>query len=205
MVIFDVSLVPNRSVERQVETCLQIISNIVKNKKPVVIAATKCDEANEILVRELERLVNRKELKSFSVPVIETSAHENINVDHAFFTLAQLIDKSRGRSRIVSYMEAAHNRRELLDIATDGYARLLRQQVQDFGLLWGIAVKKLMQFHEYQAYCNVFGKESAQRLFRKHIKRLKDEYLGEKIQRYFDLLPEVLQEMFPDFHTLGEG
>ena len=46
------------------------------------------------------------------------------------FSFFQLVDKSRGRSRIVSYMEAAHARRELLDITTDGYVRLLRQHVQ---------------------------------------------------------------------------
>ena len=40
---------------------------------------------------------------------------------------------------------------------------------------------------------------------RLHVKKLKDEYLGEKVQRYFDLLPEVLREMFPDFDTVGEG
>ena len=100
-----------------------------KVRKPLVIAATKCDEANEVLVRELERLVNKKEFKSFTIPVVETSAHENINVDQAFFVLAQLIDKSRGRSRIVSYMESAAVRQELLDLATEGYARLLRQRI----------------------------------------------------------------------------
>ena len=42
-------------------------------------------------------------------------------------------------------------------------------------------------------------------LSRLHVKKLKDEYLGEKVQRYFDLLPEVLREMFPDFDTMGEG
>ena len=61
IVVFDVSLVPNRSPERQVEVCAQILNNIIKfSKKPAVIAATKCDEADELLVHELERLVNRK-------------------------------------------------------------------------------------------------------------------------------------------------
>ncbi len=41
--------------------------------------------------------------------------------------------------------------------------------------------------------------------FLRHVKKLKDEYLGEKVQRYFDLLPEVLLEMFPDLKALGEG
>ena len=62
VLVYDVSMVPNRSPEKQTEFCAQILSNIMKCKplKPCVIAATKCDEANEILVRELERLVNRK-------------------------------------------------------------------------------------------------------------------------------------------------
>ena len=62
VLVYDVSMVPNRSPEKQTEFCAQILSNIMKFRpqKPCVIAATKCDEANEILVRELERLVNRK-------------------------------------------------------------------------------------------------------------------------------------------------
>ena len=62
VLVYDVSMVPNRSPEKQTEFCAQVLSNIMKCRpqKPCVIAATKCDEANEILVRELERLVNRK-------------------------------------------------------------------------------------------------------------------------------------------------
>jgi Fe2+ transport system protein B len=205
IVVFDTSLVPNRQLEKQVEVCTQILNCIMKTKRPVVVAATKCDEANELLVRELERLVNRKELKAYNIPVVETSAHQNINVDAAFFAVAQLVDKTRGRSRVYSYIEAAAARRDLLDAVTDGYAQLLRAHVQDYGVLWGAAVKRLAQFAEFQGYVDAFGRESAQRLFRRHVKKLKDEYLGEKVQRYIDLLPEVLHEMFPDFSTLGEG
>ena len=165
LVVFDVSHVPNRSVERQVEVVAQILNQAMRAKKPVVVAATKCDEADEILVRELERLINRKEFKNANIPVVETSSHENINVDGAFFALAQLIDKTRSRSRILSFVEAAHMRRELLDLVTDGYARVLRQQVRDYGITWSTAIKKLAQFHEYQAYADIFGKDSARRLF----------------------------------------
>ncbi len=166
LVVFDVSHVPNRNPERQLDAIGQILNLAQKTKKPVVVAATKCDEADEMLVRDLERLMNRKEFKNSNIPVVETSAHENINVDLAFFTLAQLIDKTRGRSRIVSFMEAAHMRRELLDIVTEGYARVLRHNVQDYSASWAVAIKKLAQYHEYQAYSDIFGKDSAQRLFR---------------------------------------
>jgi 50S ribosomal subunit-associated GTPase HflX len=42
--VFDVSLVPNRVPEKQTEFVAQILMNIIKSKKPVVIVATKCDE-----------------------------------------------------------------------------------------------------------------------------------------------------------------
>ena len=69
ILVYDVSMVPNRSPEKQTEFCAQILSNIMKCRpqKPCVIAATKCDEANEILVRELERLVNRKGISAIRI------------------------------------------------------------------------------------------------------------------------------------------
>ena len=82
--------VPNRIPEKQTEFVAQVLMNLVRSKKPVVLVATKCDEANEVGVREIERLVNRKELKALNIPVIETSSHEGVNIDAAFFTLAQV-------------------------------------------------------------------------------------------------------------------
>lgn len=202
--VYDVSAVPNRSPEKQTEFCSQILCNIAKTKKPVIVVATKCDEANEVLVRELERLMNRKELKNLNMPVVEASAHENVNVDAAFFALAQMIDRSRGKSRILSYYEAAMSRRQLLDEATETYVRLLRANITDYGVLWSTAAKKLSPFQEFQQYADLFGRDGAQRLFRRHVKKLKDEYLGAKVQRYFDILPEVLHQMLPDFDSLGE-
>lgn len=144
--VFDVSLVPNRVPEKQTEFVAQILNNVLKTKKPAVIVATKCDEANEIGVRELERLVNRKEFKALNIPVIETSAHDGVNIDAAFFHVAQLIDRTRGKSRILTFYEAAHVRREVLDLATESYHRLIRAHVTDFGVLWSTALKKLCVF-----------------------------------------------------------
>ena len=156
-------------------------------------------------MRELERLVNRKDFKQLNIPVVETSSHEGVNVDAAFFAVAQLADKTRGRSRILSYYEAAHYRREQLDFAKEGYMRLVRAHVTDYGVLWGTVLKKLCQFQEYQTYTDHFGRESAHRLFQRHVKQLKEEYLRAKVQRYFDLIPEVLHQMFPaDFDSLDE-
>ena len=94
----------------------------------------------------------------------------------------------------------------LLILPTFLHSRLIRMQVTDYGVLWSTALKKLCQFAEYQVYTDLFGRESAHRLFQRHVKALKEEYLRAKVQRYFDLIPEVLHQMFPtEFDSLDEG
>ena len=39
-------------------------------------------------------------------------------------------DRSRGRTRVMSYGEAARNRRDVMDITTEGFMRLVRGEVQ---------------------------------------------------------------------------
>lgn len=64
--------------------------------------------------------------------MVETSAHENINVDLAFITLAQLIDRNKGRIKTVPYSEAARARKEHLDHTTEAFQNLIRSQVIPF-------------------------------------------------------------------------
>ena len=62
----------------------------------------------------------------------------------------------------------------------------------DYGASWTVVMKKLAGCAEFQAYVDCFGLEAAQRVFRRHVKKLKDTYLNEKVARYLDLLPEVV-------------
>ena len=61
--VFDVSMVPSRPIERQMEYTATILANLVKSKKPIVLATTKNDEAFDGFIREAEKLVSRKEFK----------------------------------------------------------------------------------------------------------------------------------------------
>ena len=119
-------------------------------------------------------------------------------------SVASLADKSRGRMRIMSYSEANRVRRELLELATAGFMRLVQGEVTDYGVTWSSAAKKLSQYQEFQTYLDIFGLDSAQRLFRRHVKKLKDCYLSDRVARYLSLLPEVLHELFPDIASLGK-
>ena len=55
--VFDVSRVANRSIELQVEHTFYILSQLIKTKKPIVIATTKNDEVHKPFVTEIERFV----------------------------------------------------------------------------------------------------------------------------------------------------
>ncbi|XP_024940341.1 rho GTPase-activating protein 190 isoform X7 [Cephus cinctus] len=199
--VFDVSVVPNRSIEKQVEIVANILNNLMKTKKPMVLVTTKNDDANEQYVKEAEKLVMRKEYKG-SILMVETSAHENINIDVAFMLLAQLIDKTKMRSKVTAFAEAAKARKELLDASTESLQRLIRIHVTDYRALWSQASKKLAQHKEFTTFVELFGIDETQRLFRRHIKKLKDEQVAKKIQGYLDMLPDVLHEICPDISNL---
>lgn len=202
--VFDVSQVPNRSLERQVELTASILNNCLKTKRPVVLVTTKNDEANEVYVKEAEKLASRKEFKG-NIPLVETSAHENVNVDCAFMTLANLVDRNRGRIRIVPFYEAARHRKEILDVATDAFQRLVRTHVLDYRSIWASTSKKLAQNPDFINYVDLFGMDQAAKLFRRHVKKLKEEYLQRKVEGYMDLLPSILREFFPDLQSLEDG
>jgi len=83
---------------RFVQNCYHYLA---KTKKPVVIALTKYDDAVPPYVEEVEKFAGSAGGKrGAGLPVIETSASENTNVTLAFLYLAQLIDKSRSKSKV---------------------------------------------------------------------------------------------------------
>ncbi|XP_073999023.1 rho GTPase-activating protein 190 isoform X4 [Rhodnius prolixus] len=201
--VFDVSTVPNRPIDKQIDAVAAILNNLMKTKKPIVLVTTKNDDSNELYIREVERLVARKEYKGL-IPIVETSAHENINVDLAFLTLGQLVDKSKGRSKLVPYVEAARARKEHLEMTTEAFQSLITSQITDHQSLWSQTYKKFAKHDELLKFTQEFGSANTQRIFRRHVKRLKDEHVARKVRGYMEVLPDILQEMIPDISVFHE-
>lgn len=201
--IFDVSVVPSRALEKQIEIVAAILNNLMKTKKPVVLVSTKNDDSNELYIREAEKLVQRKEYKG-AIPLVETSAHDNVNVDLAFILLAQIIDRSKIRTKITTYSEGSRARKELMDAASDAFLRLIRLHVTDCRALWSQTVKKLNSHKEWIYFVQLFGLDGTQRLFRRHIKKLKDEQLAKRVAHYMEMLPDILHELVPDINALTD-
>lgn len=201
--IFDVSEIQGRSLEKSVEMTALILSNLMKTKKPVVLATTKQDEGSEIYIREAERLVNRKDFRGY-IPMIETSAHENVNVDLPFIVCAQLIDRTKGRAKMLSFHDAMRFRKECMDYANETFQALIRMNITDYRSAWHTSFKKLSPTPEFITFCDLFGQDAAHMAFKRHTRKLKEDYIGRKMQMYMRILPEVLSELVPDLDAVGE-
>lgn len=200
--IFDVSPVPNRTLEKQVEFVTNIITNLLKTKKPIVLVTTKNDDSNDLYIREAEKICQRKEYKG-SIVMIETSSHESINIDLGFIILAQLCEKTKSRAKIVTYQEAARQRKELLEQSTECVSRLIRSQIIDYHTLWSQGSKMLSQHKEWIDFLELFGQEAGQRIFRRHIKKLREDNLSKRLQQYMETFACSLQDLIPDINTLN--
>ncbi|CAH2987177.1 unnamed protein product [Chilo suppressalis] len=192
--VYDVSLVPGRSWEKQNEILAAILQNILKLKKPVVLVTSKNDEMCDQGVREAERLVQRKEFKG-SIPIVETSSHDNVNVDQAFILLAQMVEKSKARIKVANYAEALRIRRENLDFVTEAFTQLIRIHVQDHKEMWSAASKRLCHYPEWVKFVQQFGNDGTQVVYRRHIRRLKEERSAKKLRKQLAKLPQVLSRM----------
>ena len=140
--VFDVSEVAQRPLAKQTEYVTCIMVQLAKTKKPIVLATTKNDELVRTYAAEAEHILTRKELRSAGpIPIVETSAHVNVNVEQAFMTLAHLIERvqcgvsGKLRQRFVPYSEALRARQELLDSATSAYNNLVSYQVSCYAVI----------------------------------------------------------------------
>ena len=115
IIVFDVSQkVRGRPVQKQLDFLGTLQQAVGKTKRPVVVAATKCDEADDAYLKEARTFAAK-----IKAPLVETSANEAVNVDLAFMTLAQLVDKTKGRPREVPFAEALKARNDLLNNVTE--------------------------------------------------------------------------------------
>nr|CAI5846227.1 unnamed protein product [Callosobruchus analis] len=201
--LFDVSVVPSRSIEKQVEFVAAILNNLIKTKKPIVFVTSKNDDANDAYIKEAHRLIQRNEYKN-SIAMVESSAHDNVNIDICFMVLAQMVEKTKVRSKVPSYAEAAFAKKEIMDAASEAFMRLIRIHVTDCHAMWSQTVKKLNSHKEWIHFVQLFGLDGTQRLFRRHIKRLKDEQLAKQVARYMEMLPDVLHDLIPGFNSLTD-
>lgn len=177
-----------------------LLNVLQKTKKPIVVAATKCDDLRKKSLDDCHKLFTSKKLPN--VPIIECSAQENVNIDLVFLLLAQLIEKGRIRSRITPYSEAVQIHNEKKHEALENYQKLVEKQVSNFQSMWKNTKKLFETDPLYLAVRDLCGIDTCKKIFNKHIRRLKKEEEDAKLAEYLLKIPAALNDLFPSIQSL---
>lgn len=195
----DVSRVAQRSMVDQLKFTDKLFVQLNKSKKPILLLATKCDRADEQFLKDVQAFASSKKV---NLPLLETSAQENINVSFAFVLLAQMIDKLKGKQKLISYCEAAKQAKEFTQATTQKYEALLKHQVKDYHALWNFTRRKMEDFPEYKQMVDTLGLKKAEVSFKEHLRRLKIEHIEQKREEYLQTLPKAFESLVPDLNEI---
>ncbi|XP_035239764.1 rho GTPase-activating protein 35 [Anguilla anguilla] len=194
----DVSRGMNRSFDDQMKFVTNLYNQLAKTKKPVVLVLTKCDEGVERYIKDSHTFALAKK----NLQVVETSARSNVNVDLAFLTLVQLIDKSRGKPKIIPYYEALKQQSQQIASAKDRYEWLVSRIVKNHNETWVNISRRMQTSSEYKEYVFLEGTTKAKKLFQQHVHRLKQEHIERRRKLYLSTLPQALNSLVPDLDEI---
>uniref|UniRef100_A0A3Q3J238 Rho GTPase-activating protein 35 n=1 Tax=Monopterus albus TaxID=43700 RepID=A0A3Q3J238_MONAL len=194
----DVSRGMNRSFEDQMKFVTNLYNQLAKTKKPVVLALMKCDEGVERYIKDSHTFALAKK----NLQVVETSARSNVNVDLAFLTLVQLIDKSRGKPKIIPYFEALKQQSQQIASAKDRYEWLVNRIVKNYNETWPAVSHRMQSAPEYKDYVFLEGTAKAKKLFQQHVHRLKQEHIEKRRKAYLTTLPQALSVLLPELDKI---
>ncbi|KAF5900590.1 rho GTPase-activating protein 35, partial [Clarias magur] len=194
----DVSRGMNRNFDDQMKFVSNLYNQLAKTKKPVVLVLTKCDEGVERYIKDSHTFALAKK----NLQVVETSARSNVNVDLAFLTLVQLIDKSRGKPKIIPYFEALKQQSQQIASAKDRYEWLVNCIVKNHNETWLNINRRMQTSPEYKEYVFLEGTSKAKKLFQQHVHRLKQEHIEKRRKMYLSTLPQALCTLVPDLDEI---
>lgn len=105
--------------------------------------------------------------------------------------------------QVLSYNEAARLRKDLLETSTETVTRLVQKSITEYQTTWSQANKLLGMYREWQEFVQLFGQEHGQKIFRRHVKGLREENLQRRLQVYMENLACTLQDLMPDMAAMN--
>ncbi|KAI1726314.1 rhoGAP domain-containing protein [Ditylenchus destructor] len=203
-VVFDVSKIEGRPVQKQSAFVLQLLVQALKTKKPVFLVATKCDVADPEALREFYKLAQRKELKSAQIHTAEVSALQNVNIADFLYLVAYLADKSKNRPRMIPYSEALGYRNEKIARISYDFHELIatllpceEYPVKRGKVTWPILLADFdLSCHPvYEAFVAEFGPKTARLAFEEHERACREWWFEHDLNSRLPSLREVLRRM----------
>ncbi|THD26922.1 Glucocorticoid receptor DNA-binding factor 1 [Fasciola hepatica] len=148
----------------------EILTLLLKLKKPVVLAVSKFDTYRSQAVEELSSLL-QKSSDFKRIPLIETSAHENINVENTFLSLVKLMDKPRApKIRCLRYVDAVQERKAELSNALTSFCKVMCQAPCEFLNGWDAFMARYSQQADVVTYLRLVGTSEACSKFEDYVK-----------------------------------
>ena len=185
--VFDPSL-EGEEMKRQLDYLAELLHELGKKKRKVVLACVKCDAVDETKIRHASNLaISQKK----PIPFLEVSAREGVNVDEAFFSIIcppkkRRAPKSSKRSSTgyLTYREIVSLRKHDLNRARDAYRRLLQRKVTDFSCVWSEVFPALEREQEFSLVLQLGGKEGKEIVKKMFCLRLIEIKLMEASKRF---------------------
>nr|VZI43541.1 unnamed protein product [Spirometra erinaceieuropaei] len=172
----------------------EILSVLLKRKKPLVLVATKRDNVDEQVLQEFHQML-QKSSDFKRVPLIEVSSHCNINVELAFGTIVRLADNKTRFCKIrpLSYQEASRERDEEYRIAREAYVNHVLRCPSEFLKNWQSFMSRYSHQVDVTRFVNLAGSTVAQNTFEQFSELQKTETK----RRHMANLPNALRALLP--------
>ncbi|PAV58663.1 hypothetical protein WR25_10045 [Diploscapter pachys] len=183
--VFDLSVVEGRTFESQFNFALAVLKNCLKTKKPIVIALSKCDVADEAGRRSAQNLLLRKELKAAHIPMVETSALKNVNVEELFLTAYLLAIKGKSRLKLMAYAEAVKE----VDESNRQTNLKLNSRLEDQP--------------QYRRFVQIYGSHAARRIYEEHINEAKEHWMAARLKVSANHLPRIFSILLEKNDVIG--
>uniref|UniRef100_A0A0K0DJS5 VWFA domain-containing protein n=1 Tax=Angiostrongylus cantonensis TaxID=6313 RepID=A0A0K0DJS5_ANGCA len=196
--VFDSSRTEGRSFESQCSTSLCILSNVIRTKKPVVVAFSQADSADEEARKALQSLLSQRDIKNTHISVVEVSALMNVNVDELFVTTACLALRNKLRLKILSFSEAHKIVTETNRQVKIAFISLLKtllpfESWPSERLSWTrlVAERCLDRQPDYCNFMRIYGKAAAKKVYEIHINEAREHWMATRIHALVPNLPRV--------------
>ncbi|CAH8560726.1 unnamed protein product [Schistosoma rodhaini] len=166
-------------------------------RKPAVVVLSKLDNC-DFSKSGLDTFLKSNEFKK--IPVIETSAHENVNIEEAFFTLYRIMEsKTRvNKLRHISYAEAAYKRSQVVDSAMRSFVRLVFISLPEFLTNWETFMGRYSHHTDVVNYIDLVGSLNARYKFEAVV----EERFRKKKLNSLDKVPGILMHLLPNLDTV---
>ena len=203
-----------QAMEKQATVVRNLMTKVRSRnpKMPIVLAVSKCDQTLTEQAKDEGIGCAKQIAKQFSVPIIFTSAHENLNVSETFWLLASLIDKTSTsdlyRTEQSDYASALEHHKDKLRAVDKDYNELLKRLVKGLYITWSFLKARLEGKTEYENFRVSFGREQAKVAFKARImlaaSRTSPELTHSLVQRNFiSGRQEIMRDLLLEHEDIG--